>query len=580
MKFNLLFLLCVLPILAAAQIKTDLPHYMTEEEKAQMPFYTPPVAPGDKTLYTDPPDFTPRTMAEFEEIQALCVTYTSYKSIVAQIIEHARQEVEVIVICNDSTEVKYDLTNLFGFDDLDNISYIETPYNSVWIRDYGPNTIYANDVEELHIADWIYNRPRPYDDLVPEAIADFVGVDIYATTEAPNDLVHTGGNFTSDGLGTAFSSNLIIDENPDKSEAEIDDIMNQYMGISRYIKMETLPYDAIHHIDMHMRLLDEETIMVGQYPEGVADGPQIEANLQYVLTNFESSFGTPYRIVRIQMPPEANGSYPPWGDYRTYTNSVLVNKTIIVPTYQELYDTTNLRIYRENMPGYNVVGINCNQMIGALGALHCITRAVGVDDPLWIVHQELRDAVDVEDDFEVNATIKHRDGVSEATLYYTTDTLSGYESTSMSLTNADEDTWTAYIPNPGVETDIFYYIQAEANNGKVQVRPLPAPAGYFDFNLAFTTSTEEPVFEASRMDAIFPNPASSITCIPVFSGTDQKARITVYDALGRLIEVIFEGNLQAGESKHFIMANEYAAGAYMVQLQTEEGTFSQRLIIK
>lgn len=36
------------------------------------------------------------------------------------------------------------------------------------------------------------------------------------------------------------------------------------MGIERYIKMQTLPYDGIHHIDMHMKLLDEETLLVGQ----------------------------------------------------------------------------------------------------------------------------------------------------------------------------------------------------------------------------------------------------------------------------------------------------------------------------
>ena len=41
--------------------------------------------------------------------------------------------------------------------------------------------------------------------------------------------------------------------------------MKKFMGIERYIKMETLPYDEIHHIDMHMKLLDEETIlMAGQ----------------------------------------------------------------------------------------------------------------------------------------------------------------------------------------------------------------------------------------------------------------------------------------------------------------------------
>ena len=39
------------------------------------------------------------------------------------------------------------------------------------MRDYGQNTVYKNDVEDRLLVDWIYNRNRPYDDLVPEYIA-------------------------------------------------------------------------------------------------------------------------------------------------------------------------------------------------------------------------------------------------------------------------------------------------------------------------------------------------------------------------------------------------------------------------
>jgi agmatine/peptidylarginine deiminase len=85
------------------------------------------------------------------------------------------------------------------------------------------------------------------------------------------------------------------------------------------------------------------------------------------------------------MPPAANGQYPNTnGDYRTYTNSVFVNKTIIVPFYEEKYDTIARRIYENLLPGYNVVGIDCNKIIPSLGAIHCITKEVGVLDPLMI----------------------------------------------------------------------------------------------------------------------------------------------------------------------------------------------------
>ena len=89
---------------------------------------------------------------------------------------------------------------------------------------------------------------------------------------------------------------------PDHTEEEIDQIVQAYHGVDTYVKMDVLPYDGIHHIDMHMKLLDESTLLVSEYPTGVADGPQIEANLQYVLSNFTTKWGTPFDVVRIPSP--------------------------------------------------------------------------------------------------------------------------------------------------------------------------------------------------------------------------------------------------------------------------------------
>ena len=287
------------------------------------------------------------------------VTWASnaQRPILSEIINYAQEECEVIVICSDSNTVISYLNNQGVA--IYNTRFIETSFNSIWARDYGQWNVYTNDVDSLLLIDWIYNRPRPQDDMVPFAVANEYNLPIIGMDQAPNDIVHTGGNFMVDGLGTGFSSKLILDENfdglfniSDKTEMQIDAIMQSYMGIDRFIKMDTLPYDGIHHIDMHMKLLDEETILVGEYPAGVADGPQIEANIQYVENNFLSPFGTPYRFVRIQMPPE-NGQYPDQnGDYRTYTNAVFINKTILVPTYEQQYDDPALEIWRKNMPGY------------------------------------------------------------------------------------------------------------------------------------------------------------------------------------------------------------------------------------
>ena len=42
-----------------------------------------------------------RTMAEWEEVQAISITWTGYKSILAKIVEEVQSECEVIILCNN-----------------------------------------------------------------------------------------------------------------------------------------------------------------------------------------------------------------------------------------------------------------------------------------------------------------------------------------------------------------------------------------------------------------------------------------------------------------------------------------------
>lgn len=584
---SLLFFLLVSVNLMAQ--RDTLPAGLAEHEKALINwhYFTTPVQPRG---IEEPPPYPVRHMAEWEELQALAVTWRSFKEILTQIIFHAAQEVPVVVFCPNQSGVNEAQTQLLAAGvNMNNVQLVTVPSNSIWIRDYGPNCVYANDTEQLYFVDWVYNRPRPLDDVLPDQAATLFNAPIYSTTLNPDRMVNTGGNFMSDGMGTAFASKLILDENKPgnaynagpHAEDDIDAIMNAYMGIDRFIKMETLPYDGIHHIDMHMKLLDEETLLVGQYPAGVSDGPQIEANLEYVLSNFQSSFGTPYKVVRVVQPPDFNGSFPPGGDYRTYTNSVMVNKTILVPTYEEQYDSIALRTYRENFPGYKVVGINCNDMIWASGALHCITKEIGSAEPLLIQHQRLKDISDneLQGDYPLTATIKHGTGIANAQVFYTTDTLQGYQVANLTLLGPNSDSWAGQIPHQQDGSVIYYYIRAQANSTKTQVRPLAAPAGFYRFKVEGNPTNANEITESTLLP-VYPNPAGGVTVIPVTTNRTVNARIEVFDVLGKKVSTVHNGNVPKGESKYFIHAERFSPGTYFVTLTTEATARSQKLIVK
>jgi hypothetical protein len=424
---------------------------------------------------------------------------------------------------------------------------------------------------------------------------NYKGITLYSTTQAPNDLVNTGGNWMVDGFGTAFASKLILEENEPgnpyfvtpKSEAEIDTIVKKFHGVERYIKMDALPYDQINHIDMHMKLLDEETLLVGEFPTGISDGPQIEANLQYVLSNFNSVYGTPYKVIRMPMPPSTSGAYPgsPFGggSYRTFTNSVFINKTLIVPYYRQQYDTTAERIYKAALPGYTIVGIDCDNsganIISNSGAIHCITNTIGVNDPLLISHQALPNTNDSTNPYQVDALIKHRTGIANASVYYTIDTTAGYQSVPMTLTNASTDTWTGFIPAQAGGSTVYYYIDATSNSGKQQVRPITAPEGYWKFNIGITTGIAA-VPNNFEIKDIFPNPGSAISCIPVTSNINTQLNVSLYDVTGRFVKQIFNGNISVGDKNLFINCAEFDAGVYNIVFTTDEVQYSKKLCIK
>jgi agmatine deiminase len=518
-------------LFATTLVSAQLPKGLTETEKQIISEYQ-----FAKYTMTPPPGVPVRAAAEWEEIEYLVITWqANYDGILTQIVAAGVQECKVVITTQNQNAVANTLTSA-GVD-LTNVIFMDRDWDSIWIRDYAGNTIYENQVGDRALTDWIYNRPRPNDDTVPFGHAMLFDIPLYVTDTAPNDLVNTGGNYMSDGLGNAFASELILEENEAgnpynvsaKTEAQIDQIMEDYMGIQNYIKMQALPYDVINHIDMHMKLIDEQTLVVSRYPQGVADGPQIEANIQEVLDNEVSAFGTPYKVNWIDAPPSTSGNYPDNGGYyRTYTNAVFVNKTILVPTYRPSVDNPALDQWRDLMPGYNIVGIDVDNqgenLISSLGAIHCITHSIGVEDPLWIVHQAIPTAPE-NTSITVEASIKHNSGIANASVFYREVGASTYQEAAMSLTS--NDIWSSDITVQ--TTNVEYYIWAQAISGKTLTRPIVAPQGYWTIQVGELGATD---FKLQNITGPFPNPARESVSFK-FKDVSGTLRVTITNILGQ-----------------------------------------------
>lgn len=543
---------------------------------------------------TDPPDFPVRAMAEWEELQAITIAYdpawpAGHLQALRDIAKEASTEVEVLVICELSTDKEDFIDDGIS---LENISFSPVGIDNVqqvWIRDYGPHTMYSNDVEDMLLIDWIYEEEFSIIDTIASfALAEYYNLPLYLTTESPLNLRLDGGNFLTDGLGTAFSSDRVMLENGE--EHIIDNVMSQFMGIDTYIKFDRLQFDVIHHVDMHMKLLDEETILFGEYPEGISDWGRIEANIAYLQENFTSPFGTPYKIVRIPMPPDQNGDYPSFENtgcsahstpcYNTYTNALFVNKKILVPTYQQpANDNQALMIWQELMPGYTIIGIDCSGVIPKYGAIHCISKEIGSNDPLLIVHQKLKNVCDTDLYHRFEASVQHKSGIQEVNLFYKTVEESTFSSIAME--QLTDNIWEAEIESFPIGTVVEYYISATANSGKQLNRPLVAPEGYWTFEVNCLTSTSDiEDLSALAMKKAYPNPTENEIWIPVESTTTQEISLLLKDVVGRELGIIFDGAIQPGTQKYVLHTNHLSAGTYFIFLQSNLGVQTQKFVKK
>ena len=229
------------------------------------------------------------------------------------------------------------------------------------------------------------------------------------------------------------------------------------------------------------------------------------------------------------------------------------------------------------------MGINCNDIIPASGAIHCITHSVGVNDPLLITHQALSNTYDTQNAYPVRAIIQHRSGIQQAKVYYTTDTSQAYNELPMTLINSATNQWEASIPAQIAGTRVFYFIQALSESGKVQVRPIVAPEGWWKFDVldsSQVTSVQSELLDGLFKVEAFPNPSKGITCIPLSSSIPLSYKLSILNAQGQLMLAFNKSEILTGEKREYVNTQSWDAGVYFIRVETKYGSRMQKLIVR
>ncbi len=360
----------IISILSAHLCSQNLPRNLTGEEQSRLHEI------GINRTITDPPDSIVSTPAEFDSVTGVIFAWEAYPTLLTNLIkEVAEDDTAWVVVDNTSEQNSVSNTLSNANVNMDRVVFQVIETNSVWVRDYGPWWIIEPE-NSLAIIDLVYNRPRPLDDTYPESAAGYFGINYYGL-----GLIEAGGNMLLDGQGAVIVSNVIFDGSqgfdPTLTQDQLEQYFLDYFGVHKVIVTPHLINDGTGHIDMFVKLINDSTIIVGEYENQSAGYPgnyDICNQVASQLANETNGAGRPFNIIRMPMPSYNNGiTY-------TYINSLIVNNKVLVPIYgistEFANDDSILALYETIMPGVEAVGFDCNQIISANGAIHCIAMKV------------------------------------------------------------------------------------------------------------------------------------------------------------------------------------------------------------
>ncbi|MFO7625769.1 MAG: agmatine deiminase family protein [Candidatus Fermentibacteraceae bacterium] len=522
-----------------------MPIGFTESELAMLPMR------GGRFEPTDPPPAGVRNPGEFEAATGIMVRWplgVPYSFLT----DVSNNSYLWVIVSSTQQTTAYNSLQSAGVN-MGNTGFIIAPTNSIWVRDYGPWFITLPDGTQ-GIFNYEYNRPmRPQDNLIPIVIGAAWGIPVYSS-----EIIHTGGNYMSGGLGESMSTTMVYTENEPDPPSWVDLQMHDYLGVTTYSTFVDPQQSYIDHIDCWSKMLSPDRLMVLQVPPSHPDYAALEA-VASVMANMDCPYGYPWDVSRVY----SSGT-------EGYVNGLLHNDTYYMPVWNTGNDTPAVAAFQQALPGYTVKTVYYSGFENT-DALHCRTRNAMDRYALWVNHTPVNQeqgtgAVTIE------AFIRpHPDNtLTSHNLNYRTGGTGNFTTVAMAAMGGN--VYSAQIPGFGTGTSVEYYITASDNSGRTAQHPLFAPETWFNTYSTGGTGIadlESPVVGVSMLS---PNPFSAAM---IFSTEGRPGNMMVFDASGRLVH----RTSTTGEALlQWVPSAGIPSGVYFAVLELQGNTSSRALV--
>jgi len=377
-------------------------------------------APQNYAITVPPANLaTVRPMVEWEPMKAVIMSWPTYmltadnaSGTMAGIASNSATVAEVWVLTNPGggDQIRTYLVNNGGMTQElvdDKVRVMETPIDSIWFIDSGPMPLIDTDTNTQAFSDFRYYHNRALDDGVPTVLArnlPNMGFDLAATTYRM-PLSTEGGTFQATSDGICFTGNRqlfymscdspsgcdnslrtmpLADVQNHPLANEVRQVWADYMGCKDTIITNSITDDGTGHIDMYMKVVDDDTVMIGEYRAPFApntgqelNAARMDANAAFIEAYVKPGGGS-FEVVRLVMPGHrsSNQSVTPF----TYINSTFINGLNLwpateFPDWEASRDIAQAE-WEAAMPDYTHIYIDSTELSFLSGAIHCITRTV------------------------------------------------------------------------------------------------------------------------------------------------------------------------------------------------------------
>ena len=420
---------------------------------------------------TDPPVAPVRNVAQFDPMQGILIHYPLV--IPPEMVAEMAEDVVVTTIVANSGMQNQAINEFENASvNLDNCNFLIAPSNSQYVREYGPWFIIDGN-RDFGIVNFPYDGyiSENDDDDIPIEMANFLNLNLYGMNLAQN-----GGNYTTDGRGISVSTERVWNYNPNLTHDEINQMMEAYLGIETYHVVDDA-VDLIGHIDLWLKFLNIDKILIRSVPTSHAQYDEIESVVQYFSQQI-SSWGNSYEIYRVYTP-----------NNEPYTNSLILNDKVFVPLVDSEWDNEAIAAYQEAMPGYEILGFYGSW--GPTDAINCRTRGIADTRMLSIKHNPILGQVSFQDEINISAEIDAHSGeeiLTDSTRVYYCINDNSYNSIIMD--NISGNDFSANIPLTDEDCDVSYYIHSADLSGRSINHPYIGRADPHKFTICGTDFPE------------------------------------------------------------------------------------------